>query len=308
MLTIFIVILPLFIIIFLGVVLQKTKVANDKWLSSLNDYALYIGLPALIFSSISKTPFIFSEQKELILINSLFLIVSFLIAFIIGRIIKLGPENMRTLFISLAFSNVAFLGIPILTQIYTTSILSTTSIIVAIYIFWIFTIGVGFLEYSTEKEKKGLIKKIFINLIKNPLLLVVIIGITLSSLNISLPELVTHSIDMIALSATPIVLIVIGLFIGQSKPGNLSEWFPVFLFSLSTLFFLPAGLYLGILYFGFSPLFFSSSIIQAGMPLAITTFALADKYKLNKNFIARAIVLSTALSVLSIPFWASFLL
>jgi predicted permease len=43
------------------------------------------------------------------------------------------------------------------------------------------------------------------------------------------------------------------------------------------------------------------------MPLAITPFALADKYKLEKMFIARAIVLSTILSAITIPIWVYYL-
>ncbi len=39
------------------------------------------------------------------------------------------------------------------------------------------------------------------------------------------------------------------------------------------------------------------------MPLAITPFALSDKYFLNKVFISRAIVLSTILSIITLPFW-----
>ena len=39
------------------------------------------------------------------------------------------------------------------------------------------------------------------------------------------------------------------------------------------------------------------------MPLAITPFMMADKYNLDKNLIARLIVLSTILSVVSLPFW-----
>ncbi len=308
MITIFLTIIPLFAIILLGAILQKTKVAKKEWLSALNDYALYIGLPALIFSALSRTTFVFSEQRNLILINSVFLIASFLVALVAGKLLRLKIEDLRTLFICFAFGNIAYLGIPVLTQIYTKEILPTASLIVAIYLFWMFTLGVGFLDYTQQQNRKNLFKKIFIELVKNPLLIAVVAGITVSVLGLSLPQAIYQTIDMIALSVTPVVLIVVGLFMGKSKLGKLSEWIPVFLFSSLTLFVLPLGLYLGIKFFGFSVPYFSSTIIQAGMPLAITTFALADKYKLNKPFIMRTIVLSTALSIISIPFWATMLL
>ena len=99
------------------------------------------------------------------------------------------------------------------------------------------------------------------------------------------------------------VLIALGLFIGSLKIGKLSEWIPVFLFSIVTLLLLPAGFYFGVKFFGYAPSQLSSSMIEIAMPLAVTPFMLANTYNLNKKFIARSIVLSTILSVISLPFW-----
>lgn len=301
------VIAPLFIVIFASALLQKFKNIGDDWSKVLNDFALKIGFPVLIFSALSKAPFSFSDQAQLIIGNSLFILASFLAAIIIGKILRLEKQMFRTLFICFVFGNVAYLGIPILVQISGEKILPTASLIVAIYLFWLFTVGIGYLDYSIDKNKKAVAKNILKNLFKNPLLLSVILGIIIGSLKITLPSILLKSLDMITASVTPTVLIVIGLFIGKSKIGKLTEWFPILLFSILTLAILPAVFYFGAKFSGFVPNQFSSSIIQAAMPLAITPFALADKYNLNKTFIARSIVLSTILSVISLPFWISIL-
>lgn len=210
-----------------------------------------------------------------------------------------------TLFICFVFGNVAYLGVPVLTALSGVQILPTVSLIIAIYLFWLFTIGIGYLDYSLDKNKKDVAKNILKNFTKNPLLLAVIFGLLIGSFKIAIPAIVLKSLDMISASVTPTVLVVIGLFIGTSKVGKLSEWIPVLLFSLFTLALFPAGFYFGVKFFGFAPSQFSSSIIEAAMPLAITPFALADKYNLHKTFIARSIVLSTILSVVSLPFWIS---
>ena len=301
------VIAPLFIVIFASAFLQKFKNIGDDWSKVLNDFALKIGFPVLIFSALSKAPFSFSDQLQLIIANSIFILVSFLSAIIIGKILRLEKQMFRTLFICFVFGNVAYLGIPILTQVSGEKILTTASLIVAIYLFWFFTVGIGYLDYSIGKNKRAVAKNIIKNLFKNPLLLSVILGIIIGSLKITLPSILLKSLDMITASVTPTVLIVIGLFIGKSKFGKLTEWLPILSFSILTLAILPAGFYFGARFFGFIPSQFSSSIIQAAMPLAITPFALADKYNLNKDFIARSIVLSTILAVMSLPFWISIL-
>lgn len=305
MIPILTVIAPLFLIIFASALLQKLGSINDNWSTVLNEFALKIGFPVLIFSALSKVPFSFSTEAGLIISNSLFIVGSLVLAFLIGKILRLEKQMFRTLFICFVFGNVAYLGIPTLTQVAGDKIVPTATLIVAIYLFWIFTIGVGYLDYSMTKSKRDVAKNMLKNLITNPLLIAVFMGIIFGSLRITLPAVLLKSLDMITASVNPTVLIVIGLFIGKSKFGKLSEWIPVTLFSVMKLAILPAIFYFGVKFSGVSLSQFPSSLIQAAMPLAITPFALADKYNLNKDFIARAIVLSTILSVISLPFWIS---
>jgi len=308
MLQILSVIAPLFLIIFATALLQKFKNIGEDWSKVLNEFALKIGLPALIFSALAKTSFSFKQEEILLILsNSLFLLVSFALAIIIVKILRLNKQMAMTLFICFGFSNIAYLGIPVLTQIAGVKIIPVASLIVAVYLLWQFTVGTGYLEYCFDKNKKNIIRDFLKGLVKSPLLLAVFFGITVSAIGITLPEVLLKSLDMISASVTPTVLVVIGLFIGKSKIGKLTEWVPVFLFSLVTLAALPSMFYFGARFFGFDPSRFSSSIIEAAMPLAITPFALADRYNLNKDFISRSIVLSTILSVVSLPFWISIL-
>lgn len=298
---------PLFLIIFASALLQKFKNIGDNWATVLNEFALKIGFPVLIFSALSKAPFSFSTEAELIAYNSLFILSSLLLAFALGKILRLKKQMLRTLFICFVFGNVAYLGIPILTQVSGDQVLPTATLIVALYLFWIFTIGIGYLDYSMEKSKKDLVKNIVKNVLTNPLLISVVLGILIGSFQITLPAILLESLDMITASVTPTVLIVIGLFIGKSTFGKSCEWIPVLLFSILKLVLLPAIFYFAANFFEISSPQISSSIIQAAMPLAITPFALADKYDLNKNFIARSMVLGTILSIVSLPFWISIL-
>jgi predicted permease len=298
---------PLFLIIFMAAVVQKYKNIGDEWGRVLNDFALNVGFPVLIFTALAKTSFSFSAEYTLIIANSLFILFNFLLALLIGKILRLKKQMLLTLFICFVFGNVAYFGVPILTSTSGSEILPQVSLIIAIYLFWIFTIGIGYLDYSLEKNKTNVIRNIVKNFTKNPLLLAVIFGLLASAFHITIPSIVMQSLEMVSASVTPIVLIVIGLFIGKSKIGKISEWIPVLFFSLFTLFILPFLFYGGILFSGFSPEIFSSSIIEAAMPLAITPFALATKYNLHKTFIARSIVLSTILSALSLPFWISII-
>jgi predicted permease len=250
MLEILTIIAPLFLIILGGAVFQYKTKADESWSTVLNSYALKIGFPALIFAALAKTNFNLTEEADLILANSALLLGSFALVLLASKIFKLKEKLTRTLFICLGFGNVAYLGIPTLTQISGNEILPTASLIVAVHLFWVFTIGIGYLECSRIKCKKDLTKEIFLKLIKNPLLIAVVAGILFGKLQIPIPEVIGQSIDMIAASVTPVVLLVIGLFIGKSKLDQIKKWLPALAFSATTLLALPALMFLGILAMG----------------------------------------------------------
>jgi predicted permease len=200
---------------------------------------------------------------------------------------------------------VAYLGIPILTRVSGEAVLPAASLIVAVYLFWIFTLGIGVLEFTAAGEHRGALRRTAAGLGRNPLLLSVAVGLLLAATGLPLPAVIASALDMVAAAVTPVVLILIGLFLGRARAGKPAEWLPVLAFSLATLMALPAGFFGALMLFGFEPAGFSISIIQAAMPLAITPFALARRYDLDQEFIARAIVMSTVLSAVSLPFWIS---
>jgi len=297
------VIAPIFIIIFASAIFQKIKPVKNSYMRVLNQFALNIGLPLLIFSSLSRTKISLYDELNLIIINSFYILLIFFVVCFVSKILVLNPKISRTILICTMFSNVAYLGIPLLTEIYGQQILPQVSLIVAVHLFWIFSLGIGHLEYSITEDKSTIIKKIILSLFKNPLLISVVVGLLFVSLQISLPRTILNSIDMITNSVTPMVLVVIGLFIGKFKIGHWRKWISALTFTFVSLIIIPLGLYLSssILLSEFKNI--DISILQFAMPIAITPFALADKYNLDKDFISMVIILSTSLSVLTLPVW-----
>jgi predicted permease len=299
------VIAPLFLVIAASAVLSRITRVGDEWSRVLNAFALHVGFPALVISALSDAGDHLREHTDLLLANSLFLLAVFAVALAAGAALRLTPRSGRTLFLCLGFGNVAYLGIPILVKVSGDAVLPAASLIVAVYLFWIFTLGVGRLELGNHRQHPGALNRTARGLVRNPLLLSVAAGLILAGTGIRLPDVVASALAMVAGAVTPVVLILIGLFLGNARPGKPAEWLPVLAFSAATLVLLPAGFYGGVLLLGGSPAAYSTSIIQAGMPLAITPFALAERYDLDREFIARSIVMSTALSLISLPFWIS---
>ena len=297
-------IFPLFLIIFGATLVQKWKKLDSGWENILNKFALNVGFPALIFSALSKIELHLGDYSSLLVMNSGLLLGSFLIAFLIAKLLKLNKSLSRTLIFCLPFANTAYLGIPVVVQIYGEAALPTATLVTAIYLFWVFTLGIGILEHTQAHHEERAFKRTLMGLLKNPLLIAVVFGLLGAGLKVQFPVFITKTLDMLAASVTPLVLIVIGLFIGQSKIGKIREWLPVLGVALCILGLFPGLLYLATFKLNLDSNFFFVSVIQAATPMAITPFALAHHYQMDKSFIARCIVLSTVLSVFTIPLWS----
>jgi predicted permease len=298
-------VLPLFLIIFTGILFSRTKVASAYWIDILNKYALWIGFPALVINSLSRLEIIDGPVTQLVIYNSLFIVCCILLAYPFSAILKLSNHRRRTLFLIFAFGNVAYLGIPVLQNVYGDDILPVAAILSAIYVFWLLTLGLILVEVHGEGHFHP--TKLLIRLLKNPLLISVFIGIVLVVFQIQLPSAVGKTISMFAGSVTAVVLFSLGIFLGYQKMGTLRDWTISLAFVFITMILFPAIYWIFLRKSDIPSSFMQASILDAAMPLGLTPYALAQQYNLDTPFTARLVVLATLMSIIILPLWIVFL-
>ena len=143
-------ILPIFVIIVLGVFFYRIKLAKYSWVEVLNEFVVRIGFPSLIFSTLVKLEWNLQLHGQILLLNSAFVLFCFSLAYLVGKLLKFDKKLRRTLFLAATYGNIAYLGIPVIELFLGKSYLPEASLITACYLFWIFTVGMIYLEYSTD--------------------------------------------------------------------------------------------------------------------------------------------------------------
>jgi predicted permease len=295
---------PLFLVIFTGMIVSRNKSVDNRWLEILNNYALWIGFPAFILVALSRLEWNMNLYGSLMAWNSARIVVSMILVFPLAYLLKLKNNTRRTLFLAVSYGNVAYLGIPVLRSAFGEQILPEATMISAVYVFWLFTLGIFLVEYFGNHKLH--LKELLIRLVTNPLLIAVFIGLFIAVNHLHLPKIVLSGLDIFANSVTAVVLFSLGLFMGKQPIGKLRDWLPVLVFSTIILFVLPF-LFMLILK-TFSDIQFSKAwIMEAAMPMGLTAYALCLKYELNTEFASRAVVASTLLALISLPVWLVFL-
>ncbi len=292
---------PLFLAIFAGVAFSRSKTVTEKWVDILNKYALKIGLPALVIASLLKVETGAGIYWRFILINSVYFITSMLLAYPVARIFGLSKQVRSALMLIFSYGNVAYLGIPVLQNSYGELAVPLAGIISSVYIFWLLTLGVTLIELHSDQRMTA--REFVKNQLGNPLMLAVIAGLALSLFKIQLPVVISETIRLFAGSVTAVVLFSLGIFLGLHRAGNLKNWATALMWSVVILVVLPFAFYLVVKNLGLNELQLKSTVLEAAMPLGLTPYALATQYKLETSLIARIVVVSTLLSLVSIPVW-----
>lgn len=311
-------ILPIFLLIILGFIAQKITNAQhpvltnlsklgllpkNGWTHVLNQYALYIGLPALILFSLISTPIAETVSGDVINFTLISSAVFLAAIFFITKLFKINTKFANSILLCGYLGNVAYIGFPYLSSLISGSE-PAISIIVGIHIAITFT----FILYLLEKHLAGdvsfgvILKRLF----TQPLLLAVLLGVILSLSKFVLHPVLLETISMLAKSASPVVLIGLGAFFATSlsKPKH-----PFQIAVLSSIKLLAFPLISFLIAYGwFNVQSVAIPLLESAMPVAITNFALAQRYKLDKQTIGYAIIISTIISFVTISLLTGFII
>jgi predicted permease len=287
---------PLFFIISIGFIIKKLKIANKNWINVLNKFVLYLGMPSIIIQSFITIQKIDSSS---FFINSLIIFLMTFAIIILFKFIKIKKEIANAYIACSVVGNIAYFGFPYISSIIPNSN-AQISLVITSFLIILLLFVIGYLEYMHIKKISS---KFFIDIIKNPLIISVIIGFILFKTSITIPPFLIKTLSLMSGSATPVALISLGIFLEQGiKFDNL--FFHALIISFVKLLVVPLTFFFIVK--GNSN--YIISIIESAMPVAITPFILTQIYPINKKVVLESIIISTIFSVITLPFITSLLI
>ncbi len=296
-------ILPVFLIIVFGYLLSVIKVAHDSWVPILNKFGLYIGFPVLILSNLIRVDREVLTTQIPVFIATMAIILGFMVlSYYAIKLFRIPKEIGLVLMTGGYFGNIGYLGFPLITAIFPEAG-ATVSIIVATYSISLFTAGMFLLESLSGEEKH--VSDILKGMVTSPFIIAITAGLLIVILDIRLPKVILDTITMIEGSASPVVLIGLGIFMHR-KIAFHTLWKPITVISGIKMILFPAIFFLASRLFGLGKPF-DAAILEASMPTAITVFALSDRFPMNKELAVSIIILTTLVTPILYPLIVSFL-
>jgi malonate transporter and related proteins len=299
------VVLPVFLVAGAGWTATRTGLFPVSAVDGLMAFALRIGIPCLLFRAIADVDLgaVFDPQ----------LLVSFYTGAVIA--FALGIVGARSLFgrrpgeavaigFCALFSNTVLLGLPIMERAYGTDSLEPNFAIISIHAPFCYLLGITVMELS-RADGRSLVqtaRAVGIAMFRNALMIGLALGFTVNLLGIVLPLPLRSAVDMIAEAALPVALFGLGgILTRYGLRASLSEAGMVAALSLLVH---PAVVFaLSEWVFSLPEAFVRSAVVSAAMAPGVNVYVFATQYNRCRGQAASAVLLGTALSVLTVSLW-----
>ena len=264
----------LFILMGIGFFCYKKGVITDEVSRKLSTIVVNIANPALVLIGGMGEDKISGEELKLTIVISLFMYASLLIlAVILPRLLHVEEKSRGTYRAMTVFSNIGFMGFPVINALYGSTALLYATFFVIPYNVLIYTYGIS----------------------------AIAVTIIIYFLDLRVPAFVESTLTHLSNLTSPLSMMVIGASLVAIDLRKLFTDGKLLLFSAIKLVVIPIIGLLVIRQFVDSEMLLGVCLVMLATPVGSMTAMLAQQYDGDYEMASKAVALTTILSVATMP-------
>ncbi|MBR4443305.1 MAG: AEC family transporter [Clostridia bacterium] len=294
-------VVTLFLLIFTGALSVKTGILPKEAKSILANLLLYIVLPTMVVNSYLVE---YSEEMsrsigQAFLYSILAITVGLAVSVLVHRG---GAGGVKPLCrFGGAFANAAYMGFPLIQALFGAEGLVYASAYVTVFNVFLFTVGVGLM--SAENTPRSILKSI----LSTPVIFAVIVGLRIYYLRIPVPKVLATTIGYLGSMNTPVSMMMTGMLIAACDMGGMLKNRQLWKTIAFRLLVIPAVCIALFMALGLRGPVAQVVLLLEACPVAAITSVFAVRYQQADDFAGALVVVSTLLSVVTLPLCALLL-
>lgn len=307
------VLLPVFLVMGFGYLAAWRGLITDSAIAGIMKFAQTFAIPVILAMQMAKMNIWASFHPAPLIAFYSGAFAAFFLCIIVSRYWLRRPAlDAAAIGFCGMFSNSVLLGLPIMERAYGPGALDGNIAIIAIHSPMLFTVGIVAMEIA--KSDNAGIGAVAMNALKGvfrtPMVIGIVVGLILNIwitlTGIDLPSPVWDAMAMVAGAGVPAALFGLGGILHQYKPEG--DGRAIGLIVGSSLILHPAiGYGLGRWVFQLDTAALRSVVLTAAMAPGVNAYLFADMYGAAKRVAASAVLIATALSLLTIWTWLAIL-
>lgn len=290
--------IQLFLVLGLGYLLFKIHILDEDFNKKLTRLLLNVTLPGVILSSVLKSSA--SQDAKNVLIVFVIGIVIYLLmpvlGFIITKLLKTPKAQQGLYMFMLVFSNIGFMGIPVMNAIYGNDSIFYLSIYNMLFNLFLYTVGARIMCYGTVQKIEMSLKQLL-----TPGMVASVIALVFYFTGFKPHTIIIDTCDMIGSLTTPLAMMIIGSTLAKLPLKEVFTEIRVYPFTIIKQVIIPAISYYVLKMIITDPLVLGVTLITISMPVANTAVLFATEYKSDEALAAKTVFITTLLSIITIP-------
>ena len=282
--------LPILLLSGAGFLLGKAVAIDSR---ALGRVVFYVFSPILVFNLLLHVELNSGEILGTMAYSFLVSALGGLLAFGLGRLMRLERPVLMALVITVAFANTGNYGLPLVSFAFGPQALAFASLYFVTTSILFNTAGVLLASLGHMDFKTALL-----GLFRVPAVYAVILAALLNRFDVTLPLSLARTIDLAASGSIPLMIVLLGVELSRVTWSHSMK--PV---GVSVGLRLIAGPIIGLLLaipFGLQGDAYQGSVTQTAMPAAVTNMVLASEYGLDTSLVTAMVFLGTILSPLTL--------
>lgn len=289
--------LPDFLLILLGFLLVRYSALNKDIWTAAEKLVYFLLFPALLFHSINKTNFDWSGTSDMLIVA----IIAFLSAMALGFASKwlFKPSDLSfSSGVQTSFRFNSYIAFAAAGRLAGEEGVAMMALISGCLVPVANAIAVWTLAKNSETH-------IFKEIIKNPLIIATVLGLTTNLLGLTMPEYIAMSLQRLGSASIALGLLSVGaglMWVKSKKDGALITYWTVVKLIACPAIALTVGRY-----FELPPAQLTNVVLFAALPTATSAYVLVNRMKGDGALVAVCISVMTLLAAITLPFWLSMI-
>ena len=305
---------PIFGIAIFGYISARFNWVSENNSKVLTRFVFYFAVPLFLLRKFVNSDL--PSQLPLDLLGSFYIPIFIIYVFSIFLIAKpFRHDRSKSVITALSatFGNGVLLGLPVLLSTVGEEAVVPYFIILAFHGLSLFSVStillerakrLNYVEFEGLPESNPSTLKSIIGLInslgRNPILVAIVLGLVMNLLNLKLPYTLDKIAEIMGNTVTGASLFALGATMSHYKlSGQLG---PSLVISISKILLLPALVYVfGTYVFELKKIWLIAALVFAAQPTGVSAYVFAEQYKSGVPLSTTTIMLSTILSMVTLP-------
>ncbi|MDY2734613.1 AEC family transporter [Intestinibacter sp.] len=285
----------LFLVMIVGYIANKVKILDKELNQKLSSLVLNITSPALILYSVSEpVEGDLNTVLQIFLLSVAVYVVLPFIGIFFGRILRVAKEDRNLYQFMTIFSNIGFMGYPVIQAIFGKEALFFASICNLVFNILCYSYGV-FLISGAGKVSFDYKKLI------NPGIIFSIIAVVIYLTKWQMPVIIAETSDLVGSITTPLAMMIIGSSLAEIPIKEVVSDIRIYIYTIIKQIIMPILFWWVLKFIVHDAMVLGVLVVLIAMPVGTIAIMFCNQFGGNTSLASKSIFITTLASVFTIP-------